>query len=160
MFINFLCTMSVPSSTNLCIDSKSSFQHNDNHCNEHGYCLYSSENLVTRFQLLDNSITPWPCILAVTDFYCEGIPLNFNSSWCWWPRPCSTTMNWAIISMVHPNAKCTKFETATSNVRSSYVPVGKKSNWELISRKVDVLTIWKTKRIRFNNREKQLGVKL
>ena len=131
--------MFVPSSTNLCIDSKNSFQHDDNHWNEYYCCLHSCKCLIARFQRLDNSVTPWPCILAVTDNYCGGIPLNFNSSWCWWPRPCSTSTNWAIISMVHPNAKCTKFfEKATSNVRSSYVPVGKKSNWESISRKVDV----------------------
>ena len=142
MFINCLCTMlqSFFTTTNLCIVSQNSFQHDNKHWNEHKYCLHSSKYLVTRFQSLNNSITPWLRILAVTDvYYCGDIPLNFNTSWCWGSGPCSTSTYWAVVSMVHHNAKCTKFlKIATFNVRSSYVPVGKKSNWESISRKVDV----------------------
>ena len=111
----FLCTMFVPSSTNLCIDTKDCFQHDDYHWNE-DYCrLHSCKCLIACLQRLENSVTPWPCILAVADHYCGGdsswrwfFPLNFDSSWSWWPRPCSTTTNWRIISMVHSYAKCTK----------------------------------------------------
>ena len=111
----FLCTIFVPSSTNLCIDTKDCFQHDDYHWNE-DYCrLHSCKCLIACLQRLENSVTPWPCILAVADHYCGGdsswrwfFPLNFDSSWSWWPRPCSTTTNWRIISMVHSYAKCTK----------------------------------------------------
>ena len=90
---------------------------------------------------VNNEVNVRPAFIVVTDIDdCRDIPLQFCTSWSWRSAPCTTAAAYrTLVPSVHHLVHYKKFsKIATSNFRSSYMPAGEKSNWELISRKVDV----------------------